>query len=83
MRGFELVSAGFLLVALGIALIFAGVFLESLKGTDPEGAEVRGGGVVLIGPIPVVFGTDGDAAKTAVLLTAALAIAAFLLFYRR
>jgi uncharacterized protein (TIGR00304 family) len=42
--------------------------------------EGRGGAVIMIGPFPIVFGTDIEAAKTLIVLTIVLIILAFLLF---
>jgi uncharacterized protein (TIGR00304 family) len=51
------------LYALGIALIFVGVLiiviaviLLSISATKKE--KVKGGGAIIIGPIPIIFGTD-------------------------
>jgi uncharacterized protein (TIGR00304 family) len=70
------------LYALGIALIFIGVLviivaivLISVSGAKGEG-RVRGGGVIMIGPIPVIFGTDKKSLKTVVLLSLALTVLA-------
>jgi len=41
------------------------------------------GGVILIGPIPIVFGSNPGTAAAAMLLAVALMILSFLLFWRR
>jgi uncharacterized protein (TIGR00304 family) len=68
------------LQGLGIALIFAGMlvilvaifllFLSSIKG---EG-KVKGGGAIIIGPFPIIFGTDKESVKTVLLLSLTLTI---------
>jgi len=68
------------LYGLSIALIFAGLliivvailllFLSSVKG---EG-KIRGGGAVIIGPFPIIFGTDKESIKTVLLLSLVLTI---------
>ena len=65
------------LYTLGIALIFAGaliiiisVVLFSVSGTKKR--KVKGGGAIIIGPIPIVFGTDKNSLKTVLLLSLAL-----------
>ena len=78
MRGDELVLAGFMLVFLGMLLAVAGMLVQAGK----QGAELRGGGVVLIGPLPVVFGSDTQSVKAVVLLTLVLILVVYLLFYR-
>jgi uncharacterized protein (TIGR00304 family) len=68
------------LQVLGIALIFVGmvvilvaVFLLLLSGIKGE-REVKGGGAVIIGPFPIIFGTDKESVKTVLLLSLALTI---------
>jgi uncharacterized protein (TIGR00304 family) len=77
----ELIGAGVLLVLIGILLIFAGMLSFAVRGGEGK-AEVRGGGVVLIGPFPIVFGSDAQSVKTVLLLTLLLILVVYLLFYR-
>jgi len=68
------------LYGLGIVLIFAGMliilaaillfFLSNVKG---EG-KVKGGGAIIIGPFPIIFGKDKESVKTILLLSLALTI---------
>jgi len=81
MRGSEVMLLGFLLVFLGMLLIMAGTFLQAAK--SPRDTEVRSGGVVLIGPIPIIFGSDTESVKTVLLLAVLLMAMAYLLFSRR
>ena len=74
----KLSEAGILLAA-GIALIFVGiiitivaVLLLSIRSAGK--GKVEGGGAVIIGPIPIIFGTDKKSLKTVVLLSLALTI---------
>ncbi len=67
------------LYALGIALIFIGVLiiiiaviLISVSGGKKS--KVKGGGAILIGPIPIIFGTDKKSLKTVLLLSLALTV---------
>ncbi len=46
-----LILLGFLLLCVGVVVLFLALLKRAVKGT------VEGGGVVLIGPIPFVFGT--------------------------
>ena len=65
---------------LGIALIFAGMliilvailllFLSSVK----EKGEIKGGGAIIIGPFPIIFGTDKESIKMVLLLSLTLTI---------
>jgi len=68
------------LYGLGIALIFAGmlvilvaIFLLFLSNVKGEG-KVKGGGVIIIGPFPIIFGTDKESVKTVLLLSLMLTI---------
>lgn len=84
MRGSEIAGAGMVLVLVGILVILAGIFKE-MSESRIEGAaksEVRGGGVILIGPFPIVFGTDKQSAVAVVILTIILIIVAWV-FLRR
>ncbi len=65
------------LLALGVILLVAGVILFALSGR--RGREVRGAGVVIIGPFPILVASDKETARLAVLLTVA-ALAVFALF---
>ncbi|MGC9444592.1 MAG: TIGR00304 family membrane protein, partial [Candidatus Methanospirareceae archaeon] len=82
----------FLIVLIGMLVILLGVFSMAyqtwkINGGDSEGGEVkpettvRGGGVIMIGPIPIVFGSDADAVKVALILTIVVMVLAFALFY--
>ena len=64
----DLVTAGLFLIAAGLVFVFASAF----HGTRDEGGEVRGGAVVMIGPIPLVFGTDAKWASVAIALALVL-----------
>ena len=63
--------------ALGIALIFFGVLiivvaviLLSISGVKK--GKVKGGGAIIIGPIPIIFGTDTKSLKIVLLLSLVL-----------
>jgi uncharacterized protein (TIGR00304 family) len=71
-------DAGVLFV-LGMALIFVGmliivlaVLLLSVLGAKK--GKIRGGGAVIIGPVPIIFGTDKKSLKTVLLLSLALTV---------
>lgn len=67
--GMALLVAGFALVALALLLAVA----RAGRG------ELRGGGVLLVGPLPIAVGTDEEMVKWAIVLTA-IAVAFFLAF---
>ncbi|MCL6579663.1 MAG: DUF131 domain-containing protein [Candidatus Bathyarchaeota archaeon] len=65
---------------LGIALIFAGmlvvliaIVLLLFSSIRKEG-KARGGGAIIIGPFPIIFGTDKESVKTILLLSLVLTI---------
>jgi len=67
------------LYALGLALIFVGILIIviavvwlSISGAGKR--KVKGGGAVIIGPVPIVFGTDKKSLKTVLLLSLALTV---------
>lgn len=73
------VTVGFALIAVGIIVIVLALIYASTRGAAKDNAKVRGGGVIMIGPIPIIFGTDKQSAKTAILLALALTIALIVL----
>ena len=67
------------LYALGVALIFVGVLvivvaviLLSVSGAKK--GKIKGGGVIIIGPVPIIFGTDTKSLKAVLLLSLALTV---------
>jgi uncharacterized protein (TIGR00304 family) len=66
------------LYSLGTALAFAGMLIMIvatallLLSKSGKAGKARGGGAKIIGPIPIVFGTDKQSLKTALLLSIVL-----------
>lgn len=68
------------LIELGILLIFIGFFIIMLAvALSVKESRVEGGGVVLIGPIPIVFGTNKDIVKIILLVLLVILLALILL----
>ncbi len=67
-----LYSVGVALILVGIFIIVLAVIVFSLRRDGKS--KVRGGGAVIIGPIPIIFGTDKKSLKTVVSLSLALTI---------
>jgi uncharacterized protein (TIGR00304 family) len=67
-------NVGLTLVFTGFALAFIAVILLFLKGTKGGRGKVKGGGVVIIGPIPIIFGTDKESVKIILVLSIILMI---------
>ena len=71
------------LVFVGAAIIMVGfvvMVIASLLGSRPidkKGEQIstmRGGGVIMIGPIPIIFGTDAKWAIVAIILAIVLVL---------
>ena len=62
-----LFNIGLLLGLAGFALAIVAIFVAILRSARGTG-KVRGGGVVMIGPVPIVFGTDKESARILMLL---------------
>jgi len=63
---------GIVLILAGVVIIAVAVFLLSVRGAGK--GKVRGGGAVIIGPIPIIFGTDKKSLKTVLLMSLALTV---------
>jgi uncharacterized protein (TIGR00304 family) len=72
-----LVTTGILLIAVGFLLVFAGV-----AGSANAKTNVKGAGIIFIGPIPIALGTDRNSLILVSLIMAALMAAAYLIFRR-
>ncbi len=71
------------LVLTGVVLVFVGVIVMSVALLDRArkgGAEVKGGGVVMIGPIPIIFGSDAKWTSVAIVLALVLVLVTLLLY---
>ena len=79
MRGFrlDLVTAGVLLVIAGFAVVAASMLSREEAGRG----EVKGGGVVMIGPIPIILGSDAKWASVAIVLAIVLILVYIALFW--
>ena len=71
-----LMITGLMIVFIGVVLLIMSLALE-LGG---DRAKVSGGGVVIVGPVPIVFGTDRRAALIAAAVGAVLTVLAIVLF---
>jgi uncharacterized protein (TIGR00304 family) len=69
----ELYSLGTILVFAGIAVIIIALALLIIRAPAQKG-KVKGGGVIIIGFIPIIFGTDKESVKKILLLSILLVI---------
>lgn len=77
-KGSTLIITGILVIFIGFILVFLGTALQGTNKTS----DMKTGGVVLIGPIPIIFGNDKDTIITAVIMAIILIIISYFLFYR-
>ena len=76
----SIILMGFAVVILGILLIFIGTALQSSSNNSKS--EVHAGGVILIGPIPIIFGNDKGLLLFGVIGAIILMVLSYFLFYR-
>jgi len=67
------------LLLLGIVLIIIGIVLITISSISS--AQVKSGGVVVIGPLPIVFGSDKDGIIIAVIGAIIVMAIGFLIVY--
>ena len=77
--GIIFIVSGFLAFALGSLLQPQDNRAPEEKDTAIEEKKVKGGGVILIGPIPIIFGTDKRYAVIVILLAIILMLLAVIL----
>jgi uncharacterized protein (TIGR00304 family) len=76
----SIILAGFAVVVLGILLIFIGTALQSSSSSSKT--EIHTGGVIMIGPIPIIFGNDRGLVVIGIIFAVVLMVLSYLLFYR-
>jgi len=84
-KGETLVFIGIAVVITGMLLTFIGTaILSSGKNNNQESnnSKVSTGGVILIGPIPIIFGNDKSMIAVTILGAIILMVIAYFLFYR-
>jgi uncharacterized protein (TIGR00304 family) len=59
-------ALGVALVAIGIIIIIIAIILVAMSGAGK--GKVKGAGVIMIGPIPIIFGTDKKSVKAVLAL---------------
>jgi len=66
-------SLGIGLIFVGILVIFVAIILVVVSNVR-GGGKVKGGGAIIIGPVPIIFGTDKQSIKTILLLSITLTV---------
>jgi len=77
----ELLSLGFFMIIIGFFIVFVSIMIlvfKSIKGAGK--GEVEGGGVIVIGPIPIVFGTSKRVTEFLLILAIILFLLALVFF---
>ena len=62
-------NIGVSLIFLGFAVAFIAVLWLVLSGLKGGRGKVKGGGAIIIGPVPIIFGTDKESVKIILLLS--------------
>ncbi len=70
----------FELILLGIVLIILGMFILMLSLWRAGEGRGEAGGVVIVGPVPIVFGTSQRVAAMVMVLAIVLTVVTLLLF---
>jgi uncharacterized protein (TIGR00304 family) len=52
----RIIAIGFIAILFGVILIISGAFLSTVNGGSES--HIQTGGVLLIGPIPIIFGNS-------------------------
>jgi len=65
------ITVGITLILIGMAVIIAATLLSAL-GQQPSQQKVEAGGVIMIGPVPIIFGTSWRMAIIAIVLAIVL-----------
>ncbi len=78
--GGSLIGLGLLLIIIGVFIVFIGVVASVLSSGGEEG-KTEYGGVIIIGPIPIVFGSNSRMALAAAVLGVILLILSILAYY--
>jgi uncharacterized protein (TIGR00304 family) len=74
----ELVSIGIGIIFAGFLVVFLGMVMSGNRrsGREETHSQIRGGGVIMIGPIPVIFGSDAKWTSIAIALAIILIVIA-------
>jgi uncharacterized protein (TIGR00304 family) len=75
-----LFTLGFILIFFGFAVALLAILLLFFKRVRLYG-KTRGGAIVLIGPLPLVFGTDKETVKMLLVLAIVLMILVIVLMF--
>ena len=75
----DLVFAGIGIILVGFLVVFLATVISGDSSEEGERrTQVRGGGVIMVGPIPIVFGSDAKWASIAMVLAIVLIVVVLL-----
>ena len=81
MVSYKLIFLGIILVVIGFVIMFIGTILTAYKSEASKESKTKIGGVVLIGPVPLIFGNDTQTVNLTLILAIILTIIAIFLFF--
>jgi len=67
-------TIGIALTVVGVIVALLAVVLSLTLSNRKDAGQTKGGGILLIGPIPIIFGTDRESAKILIMLATALLV---------
>ena len=73
-----LFDLGFMLMILGVAISFIAAILLVFRGAK---GRARGGGIIMIGPFPIIFGSDAKTVKVLIVIAIFLMAVYLFLFF--
>ena len=62
-------NTGISLIFLGFGIALIAVLWLLLSGVKGGKGKIKGGGAIIIGPVPIIFGTDKESVKIILLLS--------------
>ncbi len=80
----DLVTLGVVVIVLGFLIIFMTSLVSARarrRDREEGGTEMKGGGVVMIGPVPIIFGTDPKWTSIAIVLAIILVVLSFIFMH--
>jgi|ECHhosMinimDraft_1075155.scaffolds.fasta_scaffold00041_20 uncharacterized protein (TIGR00304 family) len=76
-----LFTVGVVALVVGFLIVFLAVAIELARGIRAkEGSKAEGGGIILIGPVPIVFGSSKGITKALLILGIVLTALLVLLY---
>jgi len=72
----DIAAVGFMMIVVGFAI----VILAVARSADREARQAKGGAVLLVGPIPIAFGSDAKWTSVAIALAVVLVTLTLILY---